>query len=240
MMKVSIVLPTYNERENIIQLISKLKEQLIKKFEYEIIVVDDNSPDKTWQLIENYQKIDSNIQLILRADERGLTSALNSGLSVSTGDLIVWMDCDLSHPPELLTSLISEISDYDAVIASRFIKGGKDDRDGKYFFQKILSLFLSKLFYFVTRNPVKDISSGYIIIKSKWLKNTLPLEGDYGEYFIDLICRLHRANCRIKEIPYSFVNRKFGESKTSTNILGYFFRGKKYLKTTLNYHRWQH
>jgi len=230
MQKISVILPTYNEKDNIIVLIDRIKKQLIGKIDYEIIVVDDNSPDGTWKLVENYQMTDKKVKLIHRTSERGLTSAFNAGISSAIGDVVAWMDCDLSHPPELLGSLIENLKTHDAVVASRFIEGGKDVRDGAYKFQQFLSIVLSKLSYLITRNTVRDITSGYIAIKKEYLDKVTPLCGDYGEYFIDLLCRLNRVGCRIKEIPYVFGNREFGESKTSTNFFGYFPRGLKYLR----------
>ena len=211
MKKISIILPTYNEKENIIVLIDRIKKELYGKLDYEIIVVDDNSPDKTWELVKNYSLNDPKVILIHRINKRGLTSAFNDGIDKATGDYVAWMDCDLCHPPELLGTLLKNLDNCDAVVASRFVEGGKDGRDGTYQFQRFLSIVLSKISYLITRNSVRDITSGYIVIKKEFLDKVVPLCGDYGEYFIDLLCRLSKVGCLVKEIPYTFTNREFGE-----------------------------
>ncbi len=230
MEKVSIVLPTYNEAQNIIVLIHELQAQLQDRT-HEIIVVDDDSPDKTWQKVSDFSKNNEAVQLIHRKNERGLTSAINAGINAATGGIVVWMDCDLSHPPSLLNTLLSALGNgVDAAIASRYATGGVDERDGAFKFQKILSLILSKIAFLTTRVPVQDITSGYIAIKRQTLNKALPLTGDYGEYFIDMLCKLAKNNTNFLEVPYSFKNRQFGESKTSTNFFGYFPKGIKYLR----------
>ena len=98
--KVSVILPTYNEKDNIPLLISEIFRQL--PYETEIIVVDDDSPDGTWQVVEEMAKENQNLRLLRRVDKKGLVSALNDGIAVSEGDVVAWMDSDLSMPPEKL------------------------------------------------------------------------------------------------------------------------------------------
>lgn len=227
--KISIILPTYNEAENIITLIERLEKLLIRK-DYEIIVVDDNSPDGTWKRVQEYAAEDSSIKLIRRQSRQGLTTALNEGIRQCRGSIAAWMDCDLSHPPELLNDLLSYLNeDYDVVIASRYVKGGLDARCGKYSLQWLLSIIISRLSTLITRLPIKDITSGYLVVRRECLSRIGPLEGDYGEYFIDMVHKLNKENFKMKEIPYILRNRIYGESKTATNILGYAKRGLKYL-----------
>ncbi len=238
MYKISIILPAYNEAKNIIHLIKALEKKLTEtKYSYEIIVVDDNSPDQTWKIVADYAGNHSNIKLINRESERGLTSALNMGVHMANGDIAVWMDCDFSHSPEILNNFLSELNEeVDVVIGSRWVPGGADKRKGSYLFQRYLSLILSKTASFMIKIPVKDVTSGYIAIKKQCLDQVGPLEGDYGEYFIDLLCKLNKANYRIKEIPMIFKNREVGESKTATNWWDYFRRGIKYLRMLYKHH----
>ncbi len=95
---VSIILPTYNERENIIPLLRRLTDILSEK-SYEIVVVDDDSPDGTWKFVQEEMYHHSTIKLIRRTDKHGLTSALNAGIDASAGDVVVWLDSDFQHPP---------------------------------------------------------------------------------------------------------------------------------------------
>jgi dolichol-phosphate mannosyltransferase len=202
---VSIVLPTYNEGENIIHLLERL-QKCLQQHEHEIIVVDDDSPDRTWGKVGEYADSHDSVHIIRRIGERGLTSALNRGFQETNKDIIAWMDCDLSHPPELITIMLETLvhGNYDAVIASRYVAGGKDKRSGQYLIQKLLSLILYTMSKWITRLPVKDITSGYIVIRNNCLESVGYLEGNYGEYFIDLMYKLDREGYNVYEVPYIF------------------------------------
>ena len=105
--KISVILPAYNERENIIPLIERTLKAIPQ--EKEIIVIDDNSPDGTFEVVADFCKINPIVRLINRKNERGLCSAVQRGINEATGDIIVWMDCDLSMPPEKIPDLIDKI-----------------------------------------------------------------------------------------------------------------------------------
>lgn len=122
MHKVSAVLPTYNEKGNIKNLILAISRQLTPP--PEIIVVDDNSPDRTWEIVGRLQKEVPDLKLHRRMAERGLATALRDGIAFATGSAIIWMDCDFSHPPALIPEMLKALDEFDVVIASRYIKGG--------------------------------------------------------------------------------------------------------------------
>jgi len=226
---ISILLPTYNERDNIIPLIDAIDRHLSES-PHEIIVIDDDSPDKTWQLVSEKAKTASHIKLIHRTTERGLTSAYNRGIQESKGDILIWMDCDFSHPPEKIPEMISLLSDQThVVVASRYVSGGKDARGDVL--PVVLSWLISQITRVVLGISVRDITSGFIVIDRRALLSIGELRGDYGEYFIDLIYRLICREYGILEIPYHCVSREFGESKTATSLWGFFRRGVKYLRT---------
>src|SRR3989344_4545809 len=127
MYRLSIVIPTYNERENIITLISTILKIIKKsKINGEIIVVDDNSPDETWKLVEEFGKKHKNVRLILRGKRNGLGAALKNAYDEASGDIILSIDSDFSHDPRLIPKFYSKIrnDDFDFVIGSRYIKGG--------------------------------------------------------------------------------------------------------------------
>ena len=199
--KVSVVLPTYNEKENIVVLIENIFRHLDQNTE--ILVVDDNSPD---------------------------------GIAASAGDIVAWMDCDLSMPPEKLKELKDKIDEgYDAAVASRFVKGGGVEiRTGSTdtVLSYILSLSLNRFIQTILDLSFKDYTSGFIMIKKSILEE-IPLNGDYGEYFIDLIHRMRKKGYRTIEISYLCLARQQGVSKTGTNLFQYLKRGSKYLKVTL-------
>ncbi len=228
-MKLSLILPTYNEAENILPLIEAIAAHAPVR-PYEAIVVDDDSPDGTAELVRRHAATHPETRLLHRKGERGLTSALNAGLKASAGEIVGWMDCDLSHPPDLLPALMAELErGADAAIASRYVPGGRDARAGSYALQRRLSLVLLSLGQRYAHLPVKDVTSGYILVRRALLEDAGWLQGDYGEYFIAMVARLQRRGCRFAEIPYAFKNRERGESKTATSLAGYARRGLKYL-----------
>ena len=226
---ISIIIPTYNEAKNIQTLINQISSSL-KNNQFEIIVVDDDSPDKTWQVVKKLAKKDSRIKLIHRTNQRGLTSAFNAGIKASRGSIIGWLDADLSHPPKLLTQMVKQIKTHDAVIASRYVKGAKDKRG--LFLAVILSRIINLLSQLTLYKDITDYTSGYILLKKKFL--TKPLKGDYGEYFISLVFQLKKNKAKIKEIPYISLNRIHGQSKTATSLFGFITRGKKYIMTIVS------
>jgi len=124
MPEVSVVLPTYNERDNIGPLIEAILANLDQPTR--IIVVDDDSPDGTWRVVEEMAAHDQRIELLRRTDERGLTSALNAGIARAKGRVIAWMDCDLSMPPEKLPELVEALAECDLAVGSRYVQGGRD------------------------------------------------------------------------------------------------------------------
>jgi dolichol-phosphate mannosyltransferase len=231
--KVSIILPTYNEKDNIVPLIQTILNNIGN--ESEIIVVDDNSPDGTWKEVETLAESRKNIVLVRRTDKRGLVSALNDGIALARGETVVWMDCDFSMPPEEIKNLLACIDrGYDVAVGSRFVKGGgveivteSQDTATAY----LMSRFLNKFIQTVLLRSFKDYTSGFIAIKKKVLGD-IPLKGDYGEYFIDLTYRAIKKGYKVIEIPYLCKARKSGVSKTGTRSFHYFTKGLKYIILT--------
>mgnify|MGYP000017550228 CR=1 FL=1 len=233
--KISIILATYNEKENIGRLIDEISIHL-KDYDYEIIVVDDDSPDKTWVLVEKKCQSNKNLSLIRRIDERGLTSALNCGIRNSSGDVVVWLDCDFQMPPNKILELIHKIeSGYDVAVGSRFVKDGGDDRDEGADSKRIinvhkkLSAILCRFTSRIYKTDFTDWTSGFIAIKRKVFEEKL-LYGDYGEYFIYLMHHVINSNYKYIEVPYVLVERLYGESKTTGNLISVFTKGIKYLR----------
>ena len=122
---VSVVLPTYNEAGNILDLIDAIERALATNL-LEIIVVDDNSPDGTWRLVGERAAKDAKVRLLHRTSERGLTTAIQAGIRQARGDVVCWMDCDFSHPPGTLPRLVANLdSGYDLVVGSRYVAGAR-------------------------------------------------------------------------------------------------------------------
>lgn len=119
----TVILPTYNEKGNIKRLISAILENMDKSVE--VLVVDDNSPDNTWKVVEDMAKTNNSIRLLRRMNKRGLTSALSDGIKLAEGKTVAWMDTDLSMPPEKIRELAHKIDNgYDIAVGSRYIAGG--------------------------------------------------------------------------------------------------------------------
>lgn len=228
----SIVLPTYNERENIQLLLAQLREVLT--LPYEAIVVDDDSPDLTWQAVEAIAATQPNVRLLRRTTVRGLTSAIDDGIRLARAPLVMWMDVDLSMPPAKIPELLRAIeAGADVAVGSRYVPGGGDARAVSLHLavQLMLSKLLSILGGWLLGCRFRDWSSGFIVLRRALLED-YNLRGDYGEYFIDLIYTLikHR-HARVVEVPYVLTPRQIGESKTATNLWGFVRRGRKYLAT---------
>ncbi|MGQ9593581.1 MAG: polyprenol monophosphomannose synthase [Anaerolineae bacterium] len=228
MSAVSVVLPTYNERDNIGPLIQALLAQVQEPVE--VWVVDDDSPDGTWQVVQALAEEDPRVHLLRRVGERGLTSALAAGIAASRGEVVVWMDCDFSMPPEVVPRLVAALGGADVAVGSRYVRGGQDVGHSwmARAFSWAINLFASLLLGW----GVRDYTSGFVAALREVLER-IPLRGDYGEYCIDFLYRAQRAGCRVVEIPYTCAERASGESKTGANVLDYLRRGWKYVWTVL-------
>jgi len=217
MTQLSIIIPVYNEVDNLNPLVkriaSSLKSTLFRK-SYEIVFVDDSSTDGTTALI-NKLKSAYPIRLYVRK-EKGLSSALVFGLKKAKGDAMVVMDADLSHPPELIPSMIRLSKSNGLVIASRFVKGGgvrswTFDRKMISFIARLLARPLTKV-----RDPV----SGFFLVRKKDIEGII-LEPRSWKILLEIICK--SKSKRMAELPYVFFNREKGASKLdSKEFLNYF------------------
>jgi len=211
--KLAIIIPTYNEKENLPQLIQRI-ETAMSNQDHEIIIVDDNSPDGTGQLAEQLAKQYGNIKVIHRPAKMGLATAILEGIKHAEGDIIAVMDADLQHPPELLPKLHQAIlKGNDIAIASRYIEGGKiEDWSLK---RKIISkgaIALAHLFLPQTRK-IKDIMSGYFALRKDLLQD-IELNPTGYKILLEIVAKTKPK--KIAEIPYTFKPRSKGKSKLGT------------------------
>jgi dolichol-phosphate mannosyltransferase len=228
MPKISVILPTYNEKGNIEKLIEKIFSNLPQ--DIETIVIDDDSPDGTWKVVENISKRDSRVRLVRRINQRGLTSAIARGISLSKGQIVVWMDGDFSMPPPVLPQLTGEIGPFDIVVGSRYVKGGKDMRSSR--FRVLMSKVFDTLAQLFLQVPVRDLTTGFVAAK-KEVFNTLSLSGDYGDYCIDFLYRAVKQGFKVKEIPYVCLPRSTGKTKTNPHVFKLIRHGCIYIWTVL-------
>lgn len=225
---ITIVLPTFNERDNITPLIERGLAALAD-YEVEMLVVDDDSPDATWQVVAGLAERDPRVRLIRRTEERGLTSAIATGIAQARGAWVGWMDCDLSMPPEDLPRLATALAGgADVAVGSRYVPGGRDV--GHSWVGRAFSWTINLWARLLLDRRITDYTSGFILARRP-VFDQIHLRGDYGEYCIDLLYRAARAGFHVVEIPYACVPREAGESKTATNPLGYVKRGWNYVVT---------
>jgi glycosyltransferase involved in cell wall biosynthesis len=230
--RVVTILPTYNERENIGPLVERILDAAMTS--HLVLVVDDDSPDGTWQRVEDLARRRSQIVLIRRQAERGLTSAIQRGIddaiAIHGADIVTWMDCDLSMPPEDVPRLVHAIrkEGADVAVGSRWIPGGADVAHG--IMARTLSWTINRLAMFVLGGQIRDYTSGFIAARAEVL-DRIRLRGDYGEYCIDLLGRATRLGYRVHEVPYVCVPRSTGASKTGASLWDYLVKGRKYVMT---------
>lgn len=233
-MKLSIILPTYNESGNIAKLIRKISlQEELKKIKLEFLVVDDNSKDDTQSAIKKLIAKKYPIKLIIRKKERGLASAILAGINQAQGDYIVIMDSDFNHRPEDIYRLLQPIQKQkvDLVIGSRYIPGG-----GMHLTEASrLQYQLSKWGNFIVNRlmlnlPVHESLSGFIAVKKTVLDklNLTQIFIGYGEYCIRLLFYCQKMGFKLAEVPVMYGLRQYGISKSSLKRMVYF-----YLKTAL-------
>ncbi len=213
MTELSIILPTYNEKDNIILLVNKIIRLLKNYKKKEIIIVDDSSPDNTYSLVKKKFKTKKFIKTFLRKKEFSLGKSIAYGIKKSKGRLIIVMDADLTHNPNLIPKLISHTKNYDLVSGSRFIKGGSMYNLFHYTCSLIFSFFLKILL----KSQLKDNLGGYYCVKSKVFKKLKfkKIFYGYGEYYFRLLFFLNKNKVSMIEIPARYYKRNAGESKSS-------------------------
>jgi dolichol-phosphate mannosyltransferase len=219
--QLSIVLPTYNESQNIVRVLDTIAEAVPVDTASEIIVVDDNSPDGTADIASHYAKniLDNNklhIELIRREAKLGLSSAILAGVQSATGDVIVVMDGDFSHPPQIIPSIVRELQDseYDIVVASRYIKGGSIR--GWPFKRRLMSKGATKIAQYGLGIEVKDPVSGFFAFRRHIIKG---VNFDAIGYKMLLEILVKAKGARVKEVPYTFTNRRIGTSKLDNSVM---------------------
>jgi len=206
---ISLIIPTYNERDNIMSLVQRIHGAL-SNYDYEIVFVDDDSIDGTAELASALSA-KYPVKVIVRKNKRGLASAVVSGLEQITGQIVGVMDADLQHPPEVIPSLIQRIeSGADVVIASRYVRGGACQ--GWNLTRKVISkgaIFLAHMLLPSTRQ-VRDPMSGFFMLKRQVIANAdLKPTG----YKILLEILMAGEFGKVVEVPYTFITRSRGESK---------------------------
>ena len=219
--QVSIIIPTYNESENIIQVLKSIGDHLPKDIATEAIVVDDNSPDGTGKVVEDYindtqTKVGYSVDVIHRKTKSGLSTAILDGIQHSSGETVVVMDSDFSHPPKIIPRLIEEIkiSKCDIVIASRYTPGGKVS--GWSAKRKLISKTAKGIAKVGLGINESDPMSGFFAFRRKILEG-IKLDAIGYKMLLEILVKTKGA--KVKEIPYTFTNRVYGYSKLDTSTM---------------------
>ena len=220
-MKTTIIIPTYNEIENLPKVVAALFNLPLP--ELNILVVDDNSPDGTGEIADQLaNESDGRLQVLHRKGKLGLGSAYIQGFqrAIDQGaELVGQMDADLSHPVEKIVDLVKTLDVVDIAIGSRYVPGGKLDEKWP-FWRKALSNFGNFYARTILGLPIKDVTGGFRM----WRRETLlgmPLERvrSNGYVFqIEMAYIAHNLGYTFREVPIYFADRKWGTSKMSFNI----------------------
>jgi dolichol-phosphate mannosyltransferase len=224
--QVSIIVPTYNESQNILAILKSIEQNLPKNKPVETIVVDDNSPDGTGSIVEEYintvkKATGYTIEVIRRKAKEGLSSAILKGIENSKGQTIVVMDSDRSHPPDIIPKMVDTLdnSECDIVVASRYVKGGLVS--GWSVKRKLISKIATKIAQHGLGVGQKDPLSGFFAFRINILDG---LKLDVIGYKMLLEILVKTKGARVKEIPYTFTNRMQGESKLGTPVIFDYIR----------------
>jgi len=218
MSRVVVVVPTYNEAENLPLLLPKI---LARDTRLEVLVVDDGSPDGTGRIAEEFAAEDSRIHVMHRGRKGGLGAAYRAGLrrALDLGaDFVIQMDADFSHPPEALSTLLEEIEEHDVVLGSRYLNG---ITVVNWPIERILISYFGNWYVRrVTGLPISDTTGGFRCIRKELLEKVgfERIRSTGYAFQVELNYRFVRSGARIKEIPFFFVDRSRGESKLSLRI----------------------
>jgi len=236
MKRAVVIVPTYNERENVAQVIPWLQSVFteIKKWDLHILVVDDTSPDKTYELVKTLQKKYQNLHLVINRQKAGLGSAYLKGMEYAfttlKADVIFQFDADLSHDATRIPAFLAKIDEgYDLVLGSRYIPGGSIPNNwgwNRKFFSVVGNLVITVTF---TNFSIRDWTTGFRALRKSVYEQVAPeLTGERFSGYTFQIGFLHKAirsGFKVTEVPIHFVDRTIGESKL----------GAEYIKNNLLY-----
>ena len=217
--RVLVVIPTYNEAENLEPVIGRLRAAVP---EADVLVVDDGSPDGTGDIADRLVAADTSVHVLHRSEKAGLGAAYIAGFrwALADGyDVVVEMDSDGSHAPEELPRLLTALRDADLVIGSRWVAGGQIRNWPLY--RQIISIGGSTYARVLLRFPVRDSTSGYRAFRRQVLEELkLDEVASQGYCFqIDLAWKTWRSGFRVREVPITFTEREVGRSKMSRAIV---------------------
>lgn len=215
--KLSVVIPTFNERDNVTTLFRRL-EKTLAGIPFEAVFVDDNSPDGTWEVLRALSREDSRVRCIRRIGRRGLSGACIEGILASSAPCAAVIDADLQHDETQLPKMLGllQSGEFDLVVGSRYIEGGSAESFNRQ--RAGASAFATEIAKRVLRVEIADPMSGFFMIRRDRFEKLAPQLSTQGfKILLDVVATAHGA-LRIKEIPYTFGSRLHGESKLDSMV----------------------
>lgn len=219
-MRSLVIIPTYNERDNLRSLAKKIFSGSLK---VDVLVVDDDSPDGTGEVGEELAREYEHFQILHRKNDRGYGKACLEGFRRAIQqdyDYICTMDADLSHDPAELKNLLARLDDYDVVIGSRYVEGGKMEVDWSLF-RKTVSRLGSAFARFMLGLSARDCTSGYRCYKREVLEslNLDKIRSEGYSLLIEMLYLCQQKGFRIGEMPIIYVDRQRGKSKLNRRVI---------------------
>lgn len=220
-MKLSVISPTLNEAENVPRLVEELCLALCD-VDYEILIVDDNSPDLTWSVAQKIASANPRVRTLRRMQNPGLGLAVMEGFSAAEGDVIACIDADLQHDPSILSKMLEEFGKgADVVVGSRHVEGGSTGDWDRL--RRLQSWLATRTAQFFLGIRLKDPMSGYFLFSRKDFDGVKgDLNGNGFKILLEILAKLRAA--RVTEVPYVFRCRTRGESKLSNKVILQYFQ----------------
>lgn len=215
--ELSVIVPTYNERDNVEELTKRL-DACLSGVRWEVIFVDDDSPDGTAGKVRELAQADARVRLVHRINRRGLSSACVEGMLASSAPYLAVMDGDLQHDESILEDMLAALKneDFDVVVGSRYVEGGSTGEWASE--RELISRFATRLSRLIIKIELDDPMSGYFALKREVLHEAAGhLSGLGFKILLDLVASARRA-LRVKELPYTFRSRLRGESKLDISV----------------------
>ncbi|HCE43707.1 MAG TPA: hypothetical protein DET40_09170 [Lentisphaeria bacterium] len=216
----SVVIPTYNEKDNIPILIERIVSTLSGK-DFEIIVADDNSPDLTWQLVEEFSKKDGRIRCLRRLHGKGLSPSIVDGFDIAKGDYLCVMDGDLQHDESCIVKMLAEAEKCDLVLGTRYSAGGGIE-GGWPLHRRLASTAATLMARIMLGVKVSDPMSGFFIVRAssyRSIRRYLNPRGFKILLEILYLLQVHPDKMEFREVGIFFRRRKAGESKLGLGVM---------------------
>lgn len=225
----SVILPTYNEKENLPIIFYLLQKTFTEaKLNYEVVIVDDSSPDGTLHIAQKIQQSfgKDHVQIVSRQGKLGLGTAYVAGLQVAQGDRVVLLDADLSHHPKFIPQMVAlmDKKGVDIVTGTRY--AGDGGVYGWDTYRKLTSRTANFLADFLLNPGVSDLTGSFRLYERAAIEKVLPMVESKGYAFqMEIVVRARQAGFSFAEVPISFVDRIYGESKLGTNEIVQYLKG---------------